>query len=217
MALLKHIEFLKKELELAVFQYEKYIKILLKYGYNPKNCNSGYFVLLPDEILLEIFDYLNPYQKIYESSICFRFYNLLLADSIWKHKHPLLKTAEALVSLNIHKPLWWYWLAKNNKLAGSIGGSGKIGHTGYITRGEDDADQDIYFLYQGDVVSCYEAEDWVIPHDIGLMYQIEKSGEMKMEQVMRYAGKWINGKAEGIGTYYHTEGNNQIFDWKNSI
>ncbi len=210
MALLKRIEFLTKELEVAVFRYAKYIEIVLRYGHNPEECNSGYFVLLPDEILLKIFDYLNPYQKIYESSICFRFYDLLLADRVWKCRHPLLRTIGALVSLNIRKPLWWYWLAKNNKRSGVIGGSGKIGHTGYITRG----DEDIYFLYEGDVVSYYNTKGWAIPHGIGVMYQIKKSGKIKTEQVMRYAGKWINGKAEGVGTYYHTDGNKPIFDWK---
>ena len=203
-----------RELEAAVFQYAKYIKILLKYGFIPEDCNSGYFALLPDEILLEIFDYLNPYQKIYGSLICFRFYNLLLEDSVWKHRHPLLKTIEALISLNIRKPLWWYWLAKNNDRTKSIGCIGKRGHTGYITRDEDDEDEDIYFLYEGDVKTCYDAKDWAIPHGIGVMYQIKKSGKTKTEQVMRYAGKWINGKAEGIGTYYHTDGNKPIFDWK---
>lgn len=214
MALLKRIEFLTKELEVAVFRYAKYIEIVLKYGYNPEKCNSGYFVLLPDEILLKIFDYLNPYQKIYESSICFRFYNLLLADRVWKRRHPLLKPIQALISLNIRKPLWWYWLAKNNEQGKSIGSSGKIGTIGYITRDEDDEDEDMYFLYQGEVKTCYDAKNWEIPHGIGVMYQIKKSGETKTEQVMRYAGKWVNGKAEGIGTYYHTDGNKPIFDWK---
>lgn len=178
MSLHESIKSLISQLDIETKLYVEFLQFIFKHNILEKECKLGFFEVLPNEILLNIFKRLNPIDGTKLSYVCKTFYNIIQTDYWWNLK---IKSEKNITLFEEKKSKKWNYLAQK------IYNKPNIGYITAITRWNQ-----IYNIYQGDLAQkIIKKSSHVVPHGFGCMYRYTYNNTTEI----KYKGEWKYGKA----------------------